>query len=113
MYTRISKKIFLKLILENGNKICTQLIKNIFDYMCQNEEAKFEYSFKVKAKIKSTLVYLKKMYHKIKRNGSKARKKFHDMNRNQFVELNVELPTNDLMDVDPITIDLLFNQMTI
>ena len=116
MFIRVRKIIFLEKLLENKKIISAELIERIFSHISQQENFNFDFDeTHSKRKIQSILVCIKKAWNKIERNGQHARKKFMDECRNQKVELDIELSNfdNELMDVDPINVDILFNNLKI
>lgn len=112
MYARVSKINLFNQLLDNNKVISDKLIKNIFDYILQEENVTFAYTFSVKSKIKCVLVSLKATWNRIERNGAKTRSKFLKAWKNQFVEIKVELSNvDDSMDIDPSPIDTLFSHL--
>ena len=114
MYTRVLKIILFKQLLDNNKVINEKLINNVFDYLCHKENVTLTYTLSLRSKIKCVLVSLKSTWNRIERKGAQTRNTFLEAWKNQFVEINVELSTDEnLMDIDPIPINILFNHLRI
>ena len=119
MFIKVKKNTFLVFLLENKKVVSAKLIERILDQLIELENIKFDFALRIalrtKRKIKSVLNYLKRRWNRIERNGQHARRRFIDECRNKKVELEIEFSAfnNESMDVDPVLIEDIFNDLRI